>query len=76
MPYRRLVSKYTDAHAVARLVALFLSCPAGSGRGMVAATQRFTIAGSVPNDNIVVKLDFSNAFICLRRAGMYVPVGR
>jgi len=70
---RRLVSKCANTHAVSRLAAFFRPVQLGVGtpggcEAAVHSARRFL--ESMPKDNVLVKLDFSNAFNCLHRSDM------
>src|SRR6218665_1841667 len=68
--WRRLAAKCANRYAVARLTAHFaplqlgIGVP-GGGEAAVHATKRFI--GSMRPDQVLVKLDFANAFNTLRR---------
>ena len=70
---RRLVSKCANTHAIDRLstffspIQLVVGTPGGC-EAAVHAARRFL--ETMPNDSVVVKLDFSNAFNCLHRSDM------
>ena len=70
---RRLTSKCANAHVSSRLATFFRPIQLGvsTPRGCEAAVhsaRRFL--QTMPADNIIVKLDFSNAFSCLHRFDM------
>jgi len=70
---RRLVSKCANTHAIARLSTFFSPIQLGVGtpggcEAAVHAARRFL--ETMPNDNVVVKLDFSNGLNCLHRSDM------
>jgi len=70
---RRLVSKCTNSHFLARLAPSFsptqlgVSIPGGC-EAAIHSARRFL--ETMPKDNVVVKLDFSNAFNSLHRLDM------
>ena len=70
---RRLASKCANAHAVSRLAAYFRPVQLGVGtpggcEAAVHAARRFL--ETMPQDHVLVKLDFTNAFNCLHRPDM------
>ena len=74
---RRLVSKCANKHALAHLASYFSPTQLGVGtsggcEAAVHSARRFLEA--MPSDFVVVKLDFSNAFNCLRRSDMLQSV--
>ena len=74
---RRLVSKCANGSAVARMVSLLSPRQLGVGiaggcEAAIHAARRYL--ESMPEDHIMVKLDFSNAFNCLHRQDMLLAV--
>ena len=70
---RHLVSKCANTHAVARLATYFRPTQLGVGtpggcEAAIHSARRFL--EMMPNDSVVVKPDFSNAFNCLHRSDM------
>jgi len=65
---RRLVSKCANTHAIARLSTFFrpIQLAVGTPGGCEAAVHAALLffLETMSNDNVVVKLDFSNAFNC------------
>jgi len=75
--WRRLAAKCANTHAVSRLTGLFNPRQLGVGvpggcEAAVHATRRFV--QSMPDDYVVAKLDFSNAFNTLHRDAMLQSV--
>ena len=70
--WRRLAAKCANSHAVSRLSQLLAPIQLGVGipggaEAAVHATRRWVT--TMPEDSVLVKLDFTNAFNTLRRDG-------
>ena len=75
--WRRLAAKCTNFYAISRLGDYFAPIQLGEGvsggcESAVHATRRFT--ESMPNEFVIAKLDFTNAFNNLRRDAMLEAV--
>jgi len=71
--FRRLVSKCANSHSLARLAPSFSPTQLGVGipggcEAAIHSARRFL--ETMPKDNVVVKLDFSNAFNSLHKLDM------
>ena len=77
--WRRLAAKCANTYAVNKLSAQLAPIQLGVGvpggaEAAVHATRRYVM--SMPNENVLVKLDFSNAFNSLRRDCMLEAVAK
>ena len=77
--WRRLAAKCANSHAVSRLSQLLAPIQLGVGipggaEAAVHATRRWMT--TMPDDSVLVKLDFTNAFNTLRRDSLLDAVAR